>query len=282
MKKYQESNTFIFIFQEKTNNENPWTQKKSSDFLFYVCPECDFKDRNEENFKLHSTQNHSRSKEIFIETKIKVEPNDTDDENEIFGKVNKKTISKRFHNSDSESEDSDVTPTVKKFRKRSSFIEDSDEDDDFEIEKNNEKNSTKNKNDSEEFSSENSELENEDPKKTRTRTNRKSSEKEKRIEELEKLKETRNGRRKGKKKLNFQPKAVVISSTDNSENEEISDNNVDQSSTSPWSSSNEDITDGYDSKEEEENISENNQDFIESDGSEYEKDDFVGKFLLKF
>ena len=92
------------------------------------------------------------------------------------------------------------------------------------------------------------------------------------------MKETRNGRRKGKKKLNFQPKAVVISS---SENEEVSDNNVDQSSTSPWSSSNEDITDGYDSKEEEESISENNQDFIESDGSEYEKDDFVGKFLLK-
>ena len=92
------------------------------------------------------------------------------------------------------------------------------------------------------------------------------------------MKETRNGRRKGKKKLNFQPKSVVISS---SEDEEISDNNVDQSSTSPWSSSNEDITDGYDSKEEEENISENNQDFIESDGSDYEKDDFVGKFLLK-
>ena len=186
-------------------------------------------------------------------------------------KDNKKTISKRFHNSDSDSEDSDVTPTVKKFkkiRKRSSFIEDSDEDD--EIEKNNEKNSTKNKKNSKEFSSENSELENEDPKKTRTRTNRKSSEKEKRIEELEKLKETRNGRRKGKKKLNFQPKSVVISSSE-----------VDQSSTSPWSSSNEDITDGYDSKEEEENISENNQDFIESDGSDYEKDDFVGKFLLK-
>ena len=91
------------------------------------------------------------------------------------------------------------------------------------------------------------------------------------------MKETRNGRRKGKKKLNFQP----ISSRDNSEIEEVSDNYADQSSTSPWSSSNEDITDGYDSKEEEENISENNQDFIESDGSDYEKDDFVGKFLLK-
>ena len=81
------------------------------------------------------------------------------------------------------------------------------------------------------------------------------------------MKETRDG--KGKKKLNFKPKpttVVISSSSDYSENEKNSDDTDDQSSNEE--------TDGYDSAEE--SNSESDHNFIESDGSEYEKDDFVG------
>ena len=48
-----------------SNSSNPWCQKQLSDFIFYLCPECDFKDQNQQNFIEHASNFHPLSKEIF-------------------------------------------------------------------------------------------------------------------------------------------------------------------------------------------------------------------------
>ena len=48
-----------------SNSMNPWCHRQLSDFLFYLCPECDFKDQNQQNFIEHASNFHPLSKEIF-------------------------------------------------------------------------------------------------------------------------------------------------------------------------------------------------------------------------
>ena len=44
---------------------NPWHMTSISDFLYYCCAECNFKDKIEENFIGHATSEHPKSREIF-------------------------------------------------------------------------------------------------------------------------------------------------------------------------------------------------------------------------
>ena len=46
-------------------NTNPWHMTSISDFLYYCCAECNFKDKIEENFIGHATSEHPKSREIF-------------------------------------------------------------------------------------------------------------------------------------------------------------------------------------------------------------------------
>ena len=46
-------------------NTNPWHMTSITDFLYYCCAECNFKDKIEENFIGHATSEHPKSREIF-------------------------------------------------------------------------------------------------------------------------------------------------------------------------------------------------------------------------
>ena len=46
-------------------NTNPWHMTSISDFLYYCCAECNFKDKIEKNFIGHATSEHPKSREIF-------------------------------------------------------------------------------------------------------------------------------------------------------------------------------------------------------------------------
>jgi hypothetical protein len=39
---------------------NPWHMTNVSDFLYYCCAECNYKDKEEETFILHATLNHPK------------------------------------------------------------------------------------------------------------------------------------------------------------------------------------------------------------------------------
>ena len=56
-----------------SNSMNPWCHRQLSDFLFYLCPECDFKDPNQQKFIEHASNFHPMSKEIFGITEKKVD-----------------------------------------------------------------------------------------------------------------------------------------------------------------------------------------------------------------
>ena len=59
------------IIEQK--NTNPWHMTSISDFLYYCCIECGFKDRNEEKFIGHATAEHPKSREIFENNQTFVE-----------------------------------------------------------------------------------------------------------------------------------------------------------------------------------------------------------------
>ena len=52
------------VITEQTNT-NPWHMTSISDFLYYCCAECNFKDKIEKNFIGHATSEHPKSREIF-------------------------------------------------------------------------------------------------------------------------------------------------------------------------------------------------------------------------
>ena len=54
-------------------NTNPWHMTSISDFLYYCCAECNFKDKIEENFIGHATSEHPKSREIFENNQTFVE-----------------------------------------------------------------------------------------------------------------------------------------------------------------------------------------------------------------
>ena len=41
-------------------NENPWAVTGSKAFIFYCCPECEFKEESEKRFIWHAVKNHER------------------------------------------------------------------------------------------------------------------------------------------------------------------------------------------------------------------------------
>ena len=53
----------VVITEQK--NTNPWHMTSISDFLYYCCAECNFKDKIEKNFIGHATSEHPKSREIF-------------------------------------------------------------------------------------------------------------------------------------------------------------------------------------------------------------------------
>ena len=59
---------------------NPWHMTSLSDFLFYCCAECNFKEKNEEKFVYHATSHHPKSREIFANNIIVPENQDIIDE----------------------------------------------------------------------------------------------------------------------------------------------------------------------------------------------------------
>ena len=58
----------------KSSENNPWHMTSISDFLFYCCVECNFKDKNEENFILHAKAHHPKFLEMFVNNKDLVLP----------------------------------------------------------------------------------------------------------------------------------------------------------------------------------------------------------------
>ena len=67
-------------------NTNPWHMTSITDFLYYCCAECNFKDKIEENFIGHATSEHPKSREIFENNQTfdeipdnKLEENSTDE-----------------------------------------------------------------------------------------------------------------------------------------------------------------------------------------------------------
>ena len=52
---------------------NPWTTVEDlSEFLNYCCPECDYKDKNEQSFSYHALQTHKNATIFFASNKEKL------------------------------------------------------------------------------------------------------------------------------------------------------------------------------------------------------------------
>ena len=57
---------FSYFFQDIIIN--PWQDADGvEDFLYYCCPECDFKHEVKEMFKQHALEEHPRSEALFFE-----------------------------------------------------------------------------------------------------------------------------------------------------------------------------------------------------------------------
>ena len=50
---------------ELENLDNPWSVSNLSEFLKYCCPECDFKDINEQVFSNHAIISHENASTFF-------------------------------------------------------------------------------------------------------------------------------------------------------------------------------------------------------------------------
>ena len=46
-------------------SENPWSVPSLQEFLKFVCPECDFNSKDENEFHCHALENHDKAKEIW-------------------------------------------------------------------------------------------------------------------------------------------------------------------------------------------------------------------------
>lgn len=46
-------------------SENPWSVPSLQEFLKFVCPECDFNSKDENEFHWHALENHDKAKEIW-------------------------------------------------------------------------------------------------------------------------------------------------------------------------------------------------------------------------
>ena len=55
----------VIFFQESSDDFNPWDVNHVSSFLYYCCPECDFKISTEEKFIEHAIANHDKSKTLL-------------------------------------------------------------------------------------------------------------------------------------------------------------------------------------------------------------------------
>ena len=62
-------------------NKNPWVVKNLKDFQFYVCPECDVKEKFLETFLQHALNEHDKAKETL--PKIIVKAEFEDEENNV-------------------------------------------------------------------------------------------------------------------------------------------------------------------------------------------------------
>ena len=74
-----------FEFEDKFN---PWTVASLDDFLFYCCPECDYKSITKSVFIKHAVNNHPRSQDVIDSlnsktnlTSIKIENENNNDDN---------------------------------------------------------------------------------------------------------------------------------------------------------------------------------------------------------
>ena len=54
-------------------NKNPWLVNNLKDFQFYVCPECDVKEKFLETFLQHALNEHDKAKETLPKIIVKAE-----------------------------------------------------------------------------------------------------------------------------------------------------------------------------------------------------------------
>ena len=52
---------------------NPWTADILDEYLYFVCPECDFKHQSREIFIGHALEHHPKSIECISKIKVKEE-----------------------------------------------------------------------------------------------------------------------------------------------------------------------------------------------------------------
>ena len=65
---------------------NPWTVSTFKEFLYYCCPECDIKTKEEASFFQHALEKHRQAK-VALDVKVELEPLSTDQtaKSEVFG-----------------------------------------------------------------------------------------------------------------------------------------------------------------------------------------------------
>ena len=56
--------------------DNPWIVSEVEHFLFFCCPECDFKERSRENFIQHALSHHPNSIDGLAHFMVKSEKSD--------------------------------------------------------------------------------------------------------------------------------------------------------------------------------------------------------------
>ena len=86
--------------EPKSSENNPWHMTSISDFLFYCCAECNFKDKNEENFILHAKAHHPKFLEMFVNNKDLVLPKSDLKEDEFNDEPNENVESDSEENVD--------------------------------------------------------------------------------------------------------------------------------------------------------------------------------------
>ena len=60
------------IIEPKSENQtkNPWSVPSLQEFLKFVCPECDFNSKDENEFHWHTLDNHDKAKRIWAKSAI--------------------------------------------------------------------------------------------------------------------------------------------------------------------------------------------------------------------
>ena len=76
----------------KLSNDNPWAVSSFKEFLWYNCPECEFKNKNEEKLYQHAIKNHCKAQQYYAYIKNEdIRSEITEQNNETVNIENKNT-----------------------------------------------------------------------------------------------------------------------------------------------------------------------------------------------